>query len=516
MSKMIFWNKLRSFLFLLLICCSAALQAQVTSSPYSRYGLGDFQFNGFAQNLGMGAGGIGMRNDSLLPQYINLANPASLSSNNVVAYEVGMQSNTVRLRNTSDQSIFNRSTLSHIGMAFPVAKWWSASIGLVPYSSVGYSVSNTEQHDTLGAVTYRYEGSGGISQVFSGHAVRPFAGLTGRYKNSETYELLLAKNDTAALRKALRLRSHLANISLGAQVSYLFGPLSNVRRDIFPDSSYMLNTKITRTTLVHDVYANYGIQYRFRLAKIVNPKYRQLKKDADSLFCGKNRGDNYFTYKSHPDSSCNRKEPLRIRDVKGDKGLQVSFGAVFALPMSVRATSDLLGQTYRLNGGFEVFKDTIYNQSDVSGRLGLPAMAGFGFALKQDYRWQFQADYAMQMWENFNFLGEETDLRNSQRFTAGLQIQPKSGGRKDYLGNVQYRVGFRYYQTYLELKGNRLTEYGVTMGLGFPALNLTRVNLGLELGRRGTTENNLIQEDYIRVMLGISINDRWFQRPKYD
>lgn len=516
MSKTVFtrYSALRNLVLLLILCCGTpSLHAQVTSSPYSRYGLGDFQFNGFAQNLGLGGGGIGMRNDSLLVQYINLANPASLTSNNVVAYETGILSNTSLLQNTTDRTVLNRTMLSHIGMAFPVTKWWSAAFGLVPYSSVGYKVSSSEQNDTLGTITYNYEGSGGISQVFMAHAFRPFSGLPSHFKNSERYDILRAKNDTDAIRRMLRNRNALSNISIGGEVSYLFGSLTNTRRDIFPDSSYMLNTRIIKNTLIHDVYANYGIQYRFRLHKSLNPKYLSLRENADSLLCKREWFKNSFSYKSSPDSACNRTEKLYLRS---NQGIQVSFGAVLSLPMSVHATSDWLAQTYRVRQGFEIFKDTIYQVLNSPGRIDLPLMFGFGFALKKDFKWQFQADYSQQLWENFTFLGAKTDLRNSQRFTAGFQYQPKAGYRRNYFYNVQYRAGVRFYQTYLELKDTPIQEYGITLGAGFPLRDLTRLNLGVELGRRGTTTNNLIMENYARVVFAMSINDRWFQRAKYD
>lgn len=501
----------RSLLLFALLSVSW-LNAQITSSPYSRFGLGDFQFNGFAQNVGMGSGGIGMRNDSILVQYINLSNPASLTSNNLVAYEVGFQSNTTMLQNTSEQSVFNRSTLSHIGLAFPVTKWWSGAIGLVPYSSVGYNVSNSEQHDTLGTITYKYEGSGGIGQVFTAHGFRPFAGSTASFKNKEKYDMLVAKNDTMAIRKAINFRNQLANISVGAQVSYLFGSLNNVRRDVFPDSAYMLNTKITKSSLVHDVYASYGIQYRYRFHHIVNPLYRKLKKEADSLLCDHSFFKNYFIRESGG-KACADTLPMWVR---GREGLQLTFGLVGALPVSVNTTSTILGQTYQQTGTLESFKDTIFYQADANGNIVLPGMYGFGFALKKEYRWLFQADYATQLWENFEFLGTETSLRNSQRVTAGLQFQPKTNYRRNYFANVQYRVGFKYYKTYLELNETRLNDMSVSFGLGFNVRQLSRVNLGVELGQRGTTANNLIKENYARVVLGISLNDTWFQRFRYD
>jgi hypothetical protein len=57
---------------------------------------------------------------------------------------------------------------------------------------------------------------------------------------------------------------------------------------------------------------------------------------------------------------------------------------------------------------------------------------------------------------------------------------------------------------------------GVSLGFGLPIKKQgTHVNLYLEYGKRGTTQNNLIREDYLRVGVSFSARDRWFFKRKY-
>ena len=37
-----------------------------------------------------------------------------------------------------------------------------------------------------------------------------------------------------------------------------------------------------------------------------------------------------------------------------------------------------------------------------------------------------------------------------------------------------------------------------------------------EIGSRGTTDNNLIKENFIRFGIGLTLNDRWFIKTKYE
>jgi len=41
------------------------------------------------------------------------------------------------------------------------------------------------------------------------------------------------------------------------------------------------------------------------------------------------------------------------------------------------------------------------------------------------------------------------------------------------------------------------------------------LNFGFEIGQRGTTINNLIQENYFKIYFGISIYEWWFIKRRY-
>ena len=56
-----------------------------------------------------------------------------------------------------------------------------------------------------------------------------------------------------------------------------------------------------------------------------------------------------------------------------------------------------------------------------------------------------------------------------------------------------------------------------TLGVGLPlGGTFSNVNIGFELGKRGTTNAGLIQENYANFTLALSLNDRWFVKRKFD
>lgn len=494
------------------------MQAQNTAvlqtvSPYSRFGLGELNYNTGVLGQGLGGGGIGLRNDSLLPQYINTSNPASFTSHQITVYEVGLSSTTVQLQNASSTGTFNRTALSNMTLAFPIRKWWGGALGFAPYSNVGYNVSVNNTIQDIGAVTYKYQGSGGVNQVYMMHAFRPFIGLPRRFQLSERYDVLRRTGDTTAIHRQMTRLNHLSNISVGVQVSYLFGSLQNTRREEFPDSLFIYNTKISSGILFRDVYITGGLQYSFRLNRSKNPVYESTP---DSIITNRNWLKNEFSYTT---SKGTVTAPLFIKR----PGIRTTVGLVFSPATEITVSYDLLAETYKLLAGFDRIYDTIANFSGIPGRVNMPAMAGIGIGLKRDYKWIFQADLMAQQWSQLSVLGNNSGLRNSIRATAGFQYQPKQMGRGNLITSTQYRIGFRYHQTALEFGNIGLNELAVNLGMAFPLPYRTRlgepvsrVSINAEAGRRGTINNGLVQESFLRISLGITINDKWFNRYRID
>jgi hypothetical protein len=65
--------------------------------------------------------------------------------------------------------------------------------------------------------------------------------------------------------------------------------------------------------------------------------------------------------------------------------------------------------------------------------------------------------------------------------------------------------------------GESINDLGLNLGIGLPIGTFTsNLNLGIEMGKRGTTNAGLVQENYFSVFASLSFNDRWFVKRKYD
>lgn len=138
----------------------ASVAQEGTASPYSYYGIGDVRFKGTAETRAMG--GLGILNDSV---HINLQNPAAYSALKLTTFSVGGSHSITNFKTSDAKGDASRTTIDYLAIAFPAGKL-GLGFGLMPYSSVGYTVSSLSGTST--GVNRYYTGEGGLNRVFFG------------------------------------------------------------------------------------------------------------------------------------------------------------------------------------------------------------------------------------------------------------------------------------------------------------------------------------------------------------
>lgn len=92
---------------------------------------------------------------------------------------------------------------------------------------------------------------------------------------------------------------------------------------------------------------------------------------------------------------------------------------------------------------------------------------------------------------------------------------PKYNSFSSYFSRVVYRAGMRFENTGMVINGETINDFGISFGIGLPIGGFSNANIGFDLGKRGTTNSGLVQENYFNVRVGLSLNDRWFVKSKY-
>lgn len=417
-----------STLLLLLFCTTASAQLKLVNSPYSRAGIGTMHPTQFGIQRSMGNLSAAL-ND---PLSINYGNPASYASLKLTTLEVGLQGNGLWLNNTTLQQSTGSGSFNYIALAFPVAKWWGSSIGLMPYASLHYDIKAQRYSpfaDTL-FTEHRFIGQGTTYQVYWGNGFK--------YKN----------------------------IAFGANVAYLFGTQDRLSRSYFPEIPNSYGNEKDEALLVHGFAWNAGIQYDLKLK------------------------DDYH----------------------------LILGAAGNANTNVNASKDGKWTRVFVNNDQTAFLDSVYVYEKTDGKITLPTKANLGISLKKENKWLVGIEGGTQQWGNFkNFGTPDSTLTNSTYLSMGFEVTPDYRAITKFWQSTRYRGGFRYSTGNIIIGDTNLPEWAASFGLGLPIRKVnSRINIGLEVGQRGTLKNNLIRETFVTATFGFTLNDRWFIKPKYD
>lgn len=153
--------------------------------------------------------------------------------------------------------------------------------------------------------------------------------------------------------------------------------------------------------------------------------------------------------------------------------------------------------------------------------IKVPTTTTLGLGYGQDKKWFLGAEYAFQAMSDFTneFISvEDVVYENASSIGVGAFFIPDYSSFTNYLKVITYRAGLRLDKTGMVVRGSEINNFGITFGLGLPlgGQGFSNINLGFELGRRGTTVANLVEENYFKVNIGLSLNDRWFLKRRID
>ena len=139
-------------------------QNNITSSPYSLFGIGDpLEIN---NTMGLSMGDVKYAMDR--PFYLNTANPASYASLKAATFSVGAMLNRTRTFNETSSQDNDNGTLRYFGLGIPLNKKMGMSLGAKPFTSLGYGIQVDSPNQSQGSMFSRYEGQGGMSIIHAG------------------------------------------------------------------------------------------------------------------------------------------------------------------------------------------------------------------------------------------------------------------------------------------------------------------------------------------------------------
>ena len=205
-------------------------------------------------------------------------------------------------------------------------------------------------------------------------------------------------------------------------------------------------------------------------------------------------------------------------------------GATVKLGSDLNTTGNEYLYSLTGSGATDIARDTIYS-NEISGKYKLPMKSIVGIGLGKSDKWHLGVEYqnqdALQSEGFTNITNSSYNYEKSNRISLGGFYLPKINSISSYWERVTYRAGVRMEKIGLAVDGTgtgtnftSIDDFGMSFGLGLPLKQLSTVNLSLEYGKRGTTSNNLIEENYFNVRLSLSLTasgqQGWFRKRKID
>lgn len=399
-----------------------------TTSPYSRFGLGDLQTRSLGRTFAMGGASLGSRNSL----QINMANPASYTAVDSLTFlfEFGVNGKLSSFRDDFTSMTANNINFRYLSMNFRVANRLTTSLGLTPYSDIGYDIRVLDSLENTGNYYIQYFGEGTLTRSYIGVAFELFN-----------------------------------NVSIGANLNYLFGKLTHNAELFFIDWDDF-----------------YNIQ-----------KYEYIRMSQFGL-----------------DFGLQATVPL-------EKNQSITLGAIFEnKPKQTAYQSDIMLKNLYSSSVYS--QDTLKYNSEEKKSIRFPLTYGAGLSYVKTDILELNLDYYHQTWSKATFFGSINPvLTDLNKFAAGAEWIPNKNSIRSYTQRIAYRAGLKYEKSYLKLNDQQINDFGISFGVGLPInRSYSTINVAAEIGKRGTIKADLISERYVKLNFNVNLHDFWFIKKRYD
>ncbi len=387
----------------------------------------------------------------------------------------GFAGTGIGLRSSTDLDIINPASLSELGittfeLGFTNNALWLSSASQsqfqnnssISHIAFGFPIIKNKWGMALGALPYT-----SVGYNYSTTSNNSIAGDVSYYYqgNGGLNKVFLAN--------AIKFNIDSTSlVSIGYNFSYIFGNINYDKKIIFGGIPYSFNLWETLDNHISDFTSDFGLQYQKAFVNASGDKY---------LF---------------------------------------TIGATYALAANLHTKQTKNIRTFTGNIDFGTLKDTISYTPDVNEITEMPAKIGGGLSFEKDKKWIIAVDVKTTNWSAIQSPQSNMTYKNNYTISAGYQITPKYDAFNNYFKRMRYKFGARYSTAYYSINNTDINEYGITFGIGLPLkrtdTSLPGLNFGVEAGNRGVSTNGLVKETFVNFNVGLTINDRWFIKRKYD
>lgn len=422
---------------------------------------------------------------------------------------------------------------------------------VLSFISVGYfldaqSLSNSP-YATYGIGDVKYDNTietasmGGISTAYISDFSSNFN--FGNPANNSNFELtsikLEATNENNYFKtdynntKSTKHSTYLSNISLAFPISskikmgLLYQPYSSksydiVRTDLQANGdSYFNHFKGDGTLNTAQAAISYRVTNEFAVGVRANLYFGSLS-DINEFTTSTSELINGYETKNKI-KNLNFTVGTSYQKLNTSTDRKFTLGATATFGNTSEMTTNYTNSTYYYTVATGDVKNNvnIIEAKDKSSKNLLPLQASLGAGYGSENQWFVSAQLDYKKGETVTYFGNPFEFQDSYRISAGGWYLPNYNNFRSYFSRVVYRYGAFYEKGSLQIAGNNINKMGISAGvmLPFKSSNISRMSgleLGVEVGKRGTTKDNLINQNFVNLRVGFNFADKWFRKSLYN
>ena len=255
-------------------------------------------------------------------------------------------------------------------------------------------------------------------------------------------------------------------------------------------------------------YFSVGLKTAYLFSSTANSYSNQLTTTAQALVITPNVYERTFV------SDFQFSPALSIHiDSLFKKNYRLNFGVVYDFKTNLR--TKFYQRVERHNAAGII--DSLTLISNQTGTITVPQSLSAGISFGNSYKWVAALDGSYTDYSQYrDFTGGSPYAQNDWRVAAGFSITPDPASMTSYLKRMTYRTGASLESYPYLVNGNPVKDVGITFGLSMPVSRLSSLNFALKFGKKGDKIVNAIEENYVKLYFGLTFNDQWFIKRKFD
>lgn len=198
----------------------------------------------------------------------------------------------------------------------------------------------------------------------------------------------------------------------------------------------------------------------------------------------------------------------------GKKNYKINIGVVYDFKANLN--TEYYARIERRNASGIVDSTTVIN--NIPGSISIPSSISGGISIAKGDYWVVGADFTYLDYRKFKDFNGETPQWGAEgwRLSLGTEFTPDPTSIGSYLKRMNYRTGVSFDRYPYLISGNLVKDFGVNFGFSMPVSRFSSLDFAFKVGKRGNLTDNTIEENYFKIYFGMTFNDQWFVKRRFD